>query len=232
VFVLFQRKSRAFFSSLPISHVASHIVRVISVSTSHSARKDQRRLSAEARERDEFLSFRSMAITRRSHHRSLLALSLLLLVLFLSVSTAKKQEKSSRDDAVDLAGSAVIDWIRDSGGHSDVRVGLVVDAPAGAEPTSVTKKNKRQRRRRGKKEGSSALRGTIATRDIAAGEVIIRLPSNLSVPLGGTGVTSPVRRAEGERTLRLSFSLLFLVVARRSCTRRFSLARLPLMLTC
>lgn len=149
-----------------------------------------------------------MAITRRFHHRSLLALFLLLLVLFLSVSTAKKQEKSSRDDAIDVAGSAVIDWIRDSGGHSDVRVGLVVDAPAGAEPTSVpttTKKNKRQRRRRGKKESnssSSALRGTIATRDIAAGEVIIRLPSNLSVPLGGTGVTSPVRRELGRERER------------------------------
>ena len=144
------------------------------------------------------LSFvRSMAssITRCSHHhRSLLALSLLLLVLFLSVSTAKKQEKNVGDD-VDLAGSALINWLRASGGHSDGRVGLVVDAPAGAEPTSTRTKNNKRRRKRGQKESSSsALRGTIATRDIAEGEVIIRLPSNMSVPLGGTGVTSPVRR--------------------------------------
>ena len=133
---------------------------------------------------------------RRVDHRSLPALFLLLLVLHLSIATAKKQEKSSSDDG-DLADSALIDWIRASGGHSDVRIGLVVGAPAGAEPTSTRKNktNKKRRRRKGKKgSSSSSLRGTIATRDIAAGEAIIRLPSNISVPLGGTGVTSPVRR--------------------------------------
>ena len=191
-----------------------------------------------------------MAISRCFHHRSLRALFLLLLVLFLSISTAKKQEKSAGDD-VDVAGSALIDWIRASGGHSDVRVGLVVDAPAGAEPTSVTKKDKaekRRRRRRGKKESSSstssssALRGTIATRDIAAGEVIIRLPSNLSVPLGGTGVTSPVRRAPERARAPVSSFLFSSLSLSLSLSRRreallytltsLFLSRFSLLLTC
>ena len=160
-----------------------------------------------------------MAITRCLLHRQSLSLALflLLLVLFLSVSTAKKQEESVKDD-VDLTDSALIEWIRASGGHSDVRVGVVAGAPDGAEPTLTKKetkstKKKRRRRKRSKKESSSsALRGTIATRDIAAGEAFIRLPSNLSVPLGGTGVTSPVREGEeeeekSERSLFFSLSL-------------------------
>lgn len=141
-----------------------------------------------------------MAIVRCVHHLrrhlSLPALFLLLLVLPRLLSTAKKQEKISSDDA-DMTGSALVDWIRASGGHSDVHIGFVVDAPPGAELTSTKTlneaKKKTRKRRGGKKEGSSALRGTIAIRDIAAGDVIIRLPSNISVPLGGTGVTSPVR---------------------------------------
>ena len=182
-------RARAFFFYLSTEGVTSFS----SSPSLESQREDDSAALCEAEKRTSLL-FRSnrMATIRCLHHRSLPALFLLLLVFFLSVLTAKKQERNSIDDA-DLAGSALIDWIRASGGHSDVHVGLVVDAPAGAEPTS-TKKTKKKRRRRGKKESSSsALRGTIATRDIAAGEAIIRLPSNISVPLGGTGVTSPVR---------------------------------------
>ena len=188
-----------------------------------------------------------MAITR-CHHRSLPALFLLLLVVFLSVSTAEKQERSSGDD-VDLAGSALVDWIRASGGHSDVRAGLVVDAPAGAEPTSTKTVKKRRRGRRGKKESKSgsssssssgggnssggALRGTIATRDIAAGEAIIRLPSNLSVPLGGMGVTSPVRgRARSARVFSfLSFPLSLSLLSLSRSQRRRALLTTALLST-
>lgn len=121
-----------------------------------------------------------------------------------ALSQSKQSQKSSSDENIvgHTAGAALIDWIRASGGHSDVRVGVVVDAPAGAEPTSTrstsTKKTKRKKRTKKKKQleennnnNNSALRGTLATRDIAAGEVVVSIPSNITVPLGGTGVTSP-----------------------------------------
>ena len=164
------------------------------------------------------LSLRSMA---RKTHRSLPTFFFFLLLLLLLISpllstTCKQRESrsSSDDDGEDLTGSALIDWIRASGGHSDVRVGLVADAPAGAEPTSTKTKRKKKKKRRRVKKGnskskSSALRGTIATRDLAAGEVIIRLPSNISVPLGGTGVTSPVREFFLFFVFLLSLSFLF-----------------------
>lgn len=177
-----------------------------------------------------------MAIVRCNQPRPLPALLLLLLVLSPSVSSDKKQKKRS-GDGVDVTGSALVDWIRASGGHSDVRVGFVVDAPPGAEPTSTktaTEKRKTRKKRRGKKESSSssALRGTIATRDIAAGDVIIRLPSNISVPLGGTGVTSPVRSSCFQRcsSERCFFSLLLSSLA--VFVARISSTTMPVVFLC
>jgi len=123
------------------------------------------------------------------------ALVSLLLLLSASLSDAlSKTRKGVTDESIleDSSGTTLIDWIRHSGGQSDVRVG-VVDAPVGTEPTSTTttKKRKRRTKKRDKNTSPGTLRGTLATRDIAAGEMVISIPSNISVPLGGTGVTSP-----------------------------------------
>ena len=60
---------------------------------------------------------------------------------------------------------AIVDWVVASGGVSNVRIGSV--------------------------PGAGGLRGTIAARDVPAGDVLVSLPSNLSVPMGDNAATSP-----------------------------------------
>lgn len=60
---------------------------------------------------------------------------------------------------------AIVDWVVASGGVANVKIGPV--------------------------PGGSGLRGTLAARDVAAGDVLVSVPSNLSVPMGDNAATSP-----------------------------------------
>ena len=63
-------------------------------------------------------------------------------------------------------GAALIDWVRTNGGVAHVRVAAV--------------------------PGGGGLRGLVVERALTRGDVVMALPSNLSIPMGDNSATSPV----------------------------------------
>ena len=126
---------------------------------------------------------------------SILAAALLLLLCFTPPATALSLPFLSKRST---PASTLIDWVREVGNVS-VTVGPI--------------------------PGRGGLRGMMADRAVAAGEVLVSLPSSLSVPMGTAEYTTPVRWREGRRA---EVSALFRVALTSSRRRERTLSALSL----